>query len=263
MSTYVVKMGGHALDDLSPTSPTLAALAADISEVRASGTAVVLVHGGGPQIAQLLREVNGESSFVDGLRVTSPATMVYVDMALASVNRALVAALRTHGLSAVGVSGVDGGVISATALGEPWGQVASNVQVAPQLLTDLVASGWVPVVSPVAMASDGQRLNCNADTAAGAIAGALSADGLVLLSDIDQLRADPDDASSGLDRVHLGQVEAMIASGAARDGMRPKLTAAADALTAGAARVWLANGTRAHVLRDLLANELLTTEVLP
>jgi acetylglutamate kinase len=257
-----VKLGGHALDDLSPTSENLASLAMDILTLRANGTAVVLVHGGGPQIAALLQSVAAENAFIDGLRVTSHDTMAYVDMALAGVNRAVVAALHVHGVRAVGVSGADGGVLQGVALGAPWGQVATAIRVEPSLLHTLLADEWVPVISPVANDDNGVRLNCNADTAAGALAGALSSDGLVLLSDIDQLRADPDDPATGLATIHLADVEAMIASGAARDGMRPKLTAATDALHAGAARVWLANGTRPHVLRDLIAQQLLTTEVL-
>ncbi len=257
----MVKMGGHALDELQPTAPALVALAADIETLQRNGDQVVVVHGGGPQINELLNAVSIDSRFVDGLRVTDERTMHYVDLALAGVNRALVAALHVAGANAVGLSGFDGGLLRARSIGEPWGHVAATPQVDGSVLTTLLAAGFVPVVSPVASDDEGSALNCNADTAAGAIAGALDATGLVLLSDIDQLRADPDDASSGLTNVSIAEVEAMIASGAAREGMRPKLAAAAQALEAGAQRVWLANGTRPHALRDVLQGNLATTEV--
>jgi acetylglutamate kinase len=118
-------------------------------------------------------------------------------------------------------------------------------------------------VSPVAVDQFGELLNCNADTVAGALAGALGADALVLLSDVDQLRRDPDDAVSALTSVHATEVRELLSSGAVRDGMRPKMLAALDALDAGAARVVLANGTRAHALRGALARTAATTEVRP
>jgi acetylglutamate kinase len=121
---------------------------------------------------------------------------------------------------------------------------------------------WVPVVSPVGVDEEGQLLNCNADVAAGALAGALGAETLVLLSDVDQLREDPDDESSTLTHVRASRVREMIDSGAARDGMRPKMGAALDALGAGARRVVLANGTRTHALRDVLDGRVPTTEVV-
>jgi acetylglutamate kinase len=118
------------------------------------------------------------------------------------------------------------------------------------------------VLCPVAVDDEGGLVNCNADVAAGALAGTLDADVLVLLSDVDQLRRDPEDVATSLASVSGGDVRAMLASGAVREGMRPKMTAALDALDAGARRVLLANGTRPHALRDALAGAIPTTEVL-
>jgi acetylglutamate kinase len=261
MSTLVVKIGGHALDDLSPSNAALVALAHDILELREQNRPVVLVHGGGPQIDDLLALVGIESTFIDGLRVTDATTMHLVDLALAGVNRALVTALRVNGVAAAGLSGVDGGLLTATSVGEPWGHVAQAPVTQPAIIQALWSAGFTPVVSPVAASLEGARLNCNADTAAGALAGALHCEGLLLLSDIDQLRLDPDDPTSGLAEVSLAEVDDMILRGLARDGMRPKLAAAANALTAGAQRVWLANGTVVHALRDVLNATLVTTEV--
>jgi acetylglutamate kinase len=114
----------------------------------------------------------------------------------------------------------------------------------------------------LAVDSSGGLVNCNADTAAGALAGALGADALVLLSDIDQLRADADDPTSAIARVSADEVRALISSGAARDGMRPKMIAALDALSGGAARIIMASGTRPHSLRDALNSSVATTEVV-
>jgi acetylglutamate kinase len=257
--SYVVKLGGHALDSLAPTSPVLVALASDVAQLRSDA---VLVHGGGPQIAALLDSVGRSSRFIEGLRVTDEATMDYVAMALAQVNTHLVAALGQSGLRCVGLSGVDGATLRAQAVGEPWGRIAATPKVDPDIVLALWARDFTPVVSPVAVDDDGGLLNCNADAAAGALAGALDAEVLVLLSDVDQLRRDPDDASSALARVGADDVREMLESGAAREGMKPKMTAALDALDAGARRVVLANGTRPHALRDALAGTIPTTEVL-
>ena len=253
MTRLVVKMGGHALDDLDPTSEVLRALAEDIAGVVALGDLVCVVHGGGPQIAELLDRVGLVSQFHEGLRVTPPATMSVVAMALAQVNHALAAALSHAGLPSVGVSGADAGLTHATSLGDPWERAGSVTSIDVGVVEALWRGGYTPVVSPVAVDDDGRLLNCNADAVAGALAGALGAETLVLLSDIAQLRADPDDPASALARVSASTVEDMISSGAARDGMRPKMNAALDALGAGA---------RPHALRDVVQGLVPTTEVV-
>ena len=262
MSSLVVKLGGHALDALDARSPALVDLAEDIGQLRARGTNVVVVHGGGPQIATLLTSVGLESSFHEGLRITDRATMRYTAMALAEVNLLIVAALNQAGLVSVGLSGGDAAMVQATALGEPWGRAGGLPKVRDDVVLTLWKAGLTPVVSPVAIDEFGDLLNCNADTVAGAIAAALGAEVLVLLSDIDQLRTQPDDPSTALAHVTASEVDAMLASKSARDGMRPKVTAALDALGAGATCVLLANGTRRHALRDALARHIPTTEVV-
>lgn len=262
MTRIVVKLGGHALDDLSPGSGMLRALAEDLVMLRHEGTDVVIVHGGGPQIADLLARVGLTSEFHEGLRITTKETMPYVAMALASVNFSLVAALSRAGLYCVGLSGVDGDMLLSQSLGPRYDRAATVAKVTPDVIYGQWRAGALPVVCPVGFDENGQLLNCNADIVAGALAGALGAQTLVLLSDIDQLRADPDDAASVLSHVSKSRVEEMIHSGAAREGMRPKMTAALDALGAGAQRVVLANGTRQHILRDVVRGVAPTTEVL-
>jgi acetylglutamate kinase len=259
----VVKIGGHALDSLSPRSPVLNDLADDVAELRRDGVDVAIVHGGGPQIADLLESVGMAGEFHEGLRVTSALTMGYVAMALSHVNLRITAALNRAGLRSVGLSGADDTLLNAVSVGAPWDRVGGQPQVQTEVIESLWSSGVTPVLSSIALDQDGDLLNVNADTAAGALAGALGADVLVILSDVDQLRGDPDDPSSALGSVTGAQVSALIDSGAIREGMRPKMTAALDALGAGARRVVLANGTKRHALRDALAGVLPTTEVVP
>lgn len=262
MKRLVVKIGGHALDSLRPDSPILADLAMDITHLADAGTEVVLVHGGGPQIEDLLSAVGVESSFYEGLRITDRVTMNYVAMALGHVNLLITAALNAAGLCAVGLSGADGTLFCSRPLGDPWLRAGDAPSVRTEVVTSLWANGFCPVVNSLAVDSTGGLVNCNADTSAGALAAALGADALVLLSDIDQLRADADDPTSAIARVSADEVRALISSGAARDGMRPKMIAALDALGGGAARIIMASGTRPHSLRDALNSSVATTEVV-
>jgi len=261
VTSYVVKIGGHALDSLSPRSEVLNALASDVVALRGESTNVVIVHGGGPQIASLLDAVGVESYFHEGLRVTDEETMEYVAMALSQVNLHVVAALNQSGLTSAGLSGVDGTVLRATALGAPWFRAGTSPKVDVTLIEALWKSGVTPVMSSVAVDESGELVNCNADAAAGALAGALGARALVLLSDVDQLRSDPLDSSTSLASVDATGVQRLLDQGAARDGMRPKMMAALDALEHGAQRVVMANGTKLHALRDALNGTAHTTEV--
>ena len=262
MNCVVVKLGGHAIDALAPDSAVLVDLAHDVAALVSDGTKVVVVHGGGPQIGALLSTVGIESRFDEGLRVTGPETMGYVAMALGHVNLQVVAALNRAGLSSIGLSGADGSVVRATSLGPVWDRAGGDVKVQGDVLAAIWASGLTPVLNSVAVDDDGGLLNCNADTVAGAVAAALGATTLVLLSDVDQLRADLADGDSALATVTSAEVLELIDAGAVRDGMRPKMTAALDALAGGARTVVLANGARRHALRDTLARAIPTTEVV-
>jgi len=261
VTSIVVKVGGHALDSLRPTSPVLVDLATDIAQLQSDGTNVVVVHGGGPQIQTLLADVGLEGQFHEGLRVTSTSTMRYVAMALSEVNLAIVSSFNQGGLVSVGLSGTDGSVLSATPLGDEWGRAAAAPKVRADVITSLWDAHFTPVMTSIAVDDEGGLLNCNADTAAGAIASSLGAT-LVLLSDVDQLRRDPDDATTGVEKITMAQLLDLVSSGSARDGMRPKGLAALDALEGGATSVLIANGTRPHALASALARSIPTTEVL-
>ncbi len=254
-----MKLGGHAIDDVGPGSPVLSDLASDLGDLDGP---VAVVHGGGPQIAGLLHRLGLESRFVEGLRVTDPPTMDVVAMALGWVNVGIVAALQHRGLDAVGVTGPDGGIVRGVVAGGELGRVALVPQIDAGLIRDLWAADRVPVVSSIGLAPDGGLVNCNADSVAGALAAALGADQLILLSDVDQIRQDPDDPSTAIERVSAAELEAMLESGAVRDGMRPKARAALDALAGGARRVIVASGTRRYALSGVVARTVPVTEVV-
>ena len=261
MSVVVVKLGGHALDGATDLEHTLDMLASDLASLANSGTHVVLVHGAGPQISELLTTLGIPVSFVDGLRVTDAATMNVVAMSLGLVNQQLVLGLQRRQVRAVGLSGVDAGMVTATSKGERWQRAGDVTHVDTSYLSHVLAQGFLPVVSPVSASVSGELMNCNADAVAGALAAAVRADALVLLSDVDRLRRDPDDPNSAVASATVEDVEALMASGAIRDGMTPKMHAALTAVTAGARRVVLANGTRAGALANALSDARTGTEI--
>lgn len=262
MTSYVVKVGGHALDSLEPDATVLVALASDVAALRDEGSDVIVVHGGGPQIEALLSSVGLVGRFHEGLRVTDEVTMEYVAMALGHVNLHLVAAFEQSGVACVGLSGADRSLLRATALGNAWGRAGGSPKVDAEIVTTLWRSGVTPVTSPLALDEAGALVNCNADAAAGALAGALGARTLVLLSDVDQLRGDAHDETTALASVNGSEVRRLLEEGRAREGMRPKMLAALEALESGAERVLVANGTRPHALRDALSGVAKTTEVV-
>jgi acetylglutamate kinase len=262
VNCVVVKLGGHALDSLARSSAVLVDLAHDVAELRDAGVKVVVVHGGGPQIAELLSRVDQVSTFRDGLRVTDADTMPYVVMALSDVNVRIVAALNDAGLPSVGLSGADASLLRSEPIGEWPERVGYAPMVNRSVIDALWSGGLTPVVSPVALDKSSEPLNCNADAVAGALAGELGADVLVLLSDIDQLLADVEDPTSAMSSVTGAEIETMILTGAVRDGMQPKLKAAIEALDAGAKKILLANGTASHALRGALSQRIPTTEVV-
>jgi acetylglutamate kinase len=262
VNCVVVKLGGHALDSLAPSSTVLIDLARDVADLRDQGVNVVVVHGGGPQIADLLETAGLESRFKDGLRITDVETMRYVLMALSDVNVRIVAALNDAGLTSIGLCGADASLLRSESVGEPFDRVGYAPSVNRSIIDALWSAGFTPIVNPVALDTNAEPLNCNADAVAGALAAELRADVLVLLSDIDQLREDVGDPTSAKSSVSGAEIQAMKQSGAAKDGMNPKLTAALDALHGGAETILLANGTRSHALRDALARTIPTTEVV-
>ncbi len=241
----VVKYGGNALGDGS----ALADFASDIVLMRSVGMRPLVVHGGGPQIGELMSRLGKQPEFRQGLRVTDAETLDIARMVLVGkVNRDIVAAINVHGPLAVGVSGEDAGLIRATPLDPALGFVGDITKVGPELLLRLLAEDLVPVVATIGTDETGQAYNVNADTAAGAIAKALRAEKLVFLTDIDGVRADEDDPASLLSQLHAGELEELMVKGVVAGGMVPKARAAVEAVTGGVAQVHILDGRAPHVL---------------
>ena len=246
--TVVVKYGGNALAGTSEHD-ALALFAEDIVLMHTVGIRPVVVHGGGPQINEMLSRLNIESKFVNGLRVTDEATMQVVQMVLnGSVNPQIVSAINVHGNVAVGLSGEDGRTLQVTARDVSLGFVGDIEKVRTHVIDGLLADGLVPVLSTVGVDVNGQPYNINADTAAGAIAEALGAEKIVYLTDIAGLRKDIDDANSLIQRITVDELSALIADGTISGGMIPKVESCMQAVRGGVKSAHILDGRIAHVL---------------
>ena len=241
----VVKYGGNAMNPEGGA----AQFAEDIVLLHSVGMRVVVVHGGGPQIGDLLARLGKESRFVDGLRVTDAETLDIARMVLVGkVNREIVAAINIHGPLAVGVSGEDSGFLHASARSPELGFVGDIDRVDPNLLDGLLDSGFIPVVATIAMDATGQAYNVNADTAAGAIACAMQAEKLVYLTDIEGIRKDAADPGSLLSTVSVDELDGMVRDGSVTAGMIPKVVSCTEAVRSGVGHAHVVDGRVPHVL---------------
>jgi acetylglutamate kinase len=247
----VVKYGGNVLspkpgEDAIDEASALASFAEDIVLMRSVGMLPVVVHGGGPQIGALMGRVGKEVEFLDGFRVTDADTIDLVRMVLVGkVNRDIVSSINVHGALAVGLSGEDANLITATARSEALGYVGD---VDPIIVHQLLAQGLIPVVATIGTDHSGQAFNINADTAAGALATALEAEKLVFLTDVSGLRAVSDDPSTLIHQATVDELDALVASGAATGGMIPKLEACARAVRSGVGHAHILDGRTPHAL---------------
>ena len=247
-AVVVVKYGGNALAG-SNEAEALATFAEDIVLLQAVGLKPVVVHGGGPQIAERLKKIGIESEFRDGLRVTDAETLDVARMVLVGkVNSDIVASINVHGSLAVGLSGVDANLIRADVRSEDLGFVGDVTSVDPTIIERLTSQGLVPVIATIGSDAAGQSYNINADTVAGAIAAALGAAKLVFLTDVAGLRAVPSDPDSVLTQVTADQLDAMVADGTAEGGMVPKVEACALAIRGGVDRAHILDGRVPHAL---------------
>ena len=256
-TTVVIKYGGNAMTEAALKD----SFAADVVLMKLVGINVVVVHGGGPQIGELLSRLNIESEFVNGMRVTDSATMDVVQMVLGGlVNPDIVSLINTHGGRAVGVTGKDGNLIQAEKMpmtiasndagaSAPEiidiGHVGSITNIQVDVLNTLVQSEFIPVIAPVGVGKDGESYNINADIVAGAIAEALNAEKLVLLTNTPGI-LDADNAT--LSSLNKAEVEALIANGTISEGMLPKVECALDAVSGGVNSVTLVDGRVPHAL---------------
>jgi acetylglutamate kinase len=231
--------------------------------MRSVGMRPVVVHGGGPQIGELMERLGKKPEFRDGLRVTDAETLDIARMVLVGkVNRDIVSAINVHGPLAVGVSGEDAGLIQAAQRDPELGFVGDISEVKPELLVRLLAQDLVPVVATIGSDETGQAYNINADTAAAAIAIALEAQKLVFLTDVEGIRADSADPSSLLSRLSSQQLRALIEKGAVGAGMIPKAQAALDAVGGGVAQAHILDGRAPHaVLLEIFTHSGIGTMV--
>ena len=246
--TIVVKYGGNALAGTSDHD-ALDLFARDIVLMRLVGIRPVVVHGGGPQISELMARLGKETSFVNGLRVTDAETVDIARMVLqGQVNPQLVAAINVHGRYAVGISGVDAGLIRAVARDPELGFVGDVTEINPEVILGLIDDEFIPVIATIGSDIAGQAYNINADTVAGAIAEALGAEKLVYLTDIEGLRRDVGDPTSLIRQTTADELDALIADGTIAGGMIPKVTSCTRAVRNGVRRAHILDGRIEHVL---------------
>ena len=251
--TIVVKYGGNAMisEDLRR------AVMSDIILLSLVGIRVVVVHGGGPEINEMLTKVGKESKFVDGLRYTDAETMDIVQQVLCGrVNKNLVATLNRMGGRAVGLCGMDGQLFQAEQLDEKYGLVGKITGVNPEPVENALLSGYIPVVSTVAQGTDADcAYNINADTAAAKLAVALKAEKLILLTDVRGLLRDPKDDSTLISELQLSSVPALVREGVISGGMIPKVDCCVEAVRSGVDSAIILDGRVAHsILIELLSD---------
>jgi acetylglutamate kinase len=249
----VIKYGGNAMVN----EQLMEAVMRDIMFLSLIGVRVVLVHGGGPEITEVMDKMGKESVFVDGLRVTDAETAQIVQMVLCGkINKNLVHRLGMLGGKAVGLCGADSHMIKAKKLDDVHGFVGEITQVNVQLLFDLLDAGYVPVVSTTGCDDEGNIYNINADTAAASIAGVLNAESFISVTDTPGLLRDKDDPNSLIPVVHVSEAPQLIREGVISGGMIPKVECCIEAIRRGVHRVFIIDGRVPHsILIELMTDE--------
>ena len=249
----VVKYGGNAMVNEKLKNSVVR----DIVLLSLIGVKVVLVHGGGPEISELLSKIGKETKFIDGLRVTDKETAEVAQMVLAGkINKSLVNLIECCGGNSIGISGIDGHMIKATIKDEKLGYVGKITQINPKPILDIIEKGYIPVVSTLGCDDEGNVYNINADTAAAKIAGALKAESLISLTDTPGLLMDKNDPSTLITRVTVEQTKKLIDDGIICDGMIPKVECCVNAIMDGVKRVFIIDGRISHsILIETLTEE--------
>ena len=256
----VIKYGGNAMINEQLKQQVME----DIALLWLIGVKVVLVHGGGPEISETMKKLGKEAKFVNGLRVTDRETVDIVQMVLAGkINKTLVNLIQMKGGHAVGLSGIDGGIIEAKMKNEDLGYVGEITKIRPQPITDLLEKNYIPVISTVASDRQGNTYNINGDTAAAYIAGALGAERLIMMTDIAGLLMDKDDPSTLIPHITVGEAKKLYDRGIISGGMIPKVDCCIDALERGVNNVVIMDGRIPHsILMELLTDEGAGTMVM-
>ena len=249
----VIKYGGNAMVNEQLKQQVME----DVALLWLIGVKVVLIHGGGPEISQTMEKMGKQPAFIDGLRVTDQETVDIVQMVLAGkVNKTLVNLLQMKGGHAVGLSGIDGGILEATIKDEKLGFVGRITKVRTQPITDLLEKGYIPVISTVAGDRQGHVYNINGDTAAAVIAGALEAERLIMMTDIAGILMDKDDPSTLIPHVTVNEAKKLYETGVVSGGMIPKVDCCIEAINHGVKHVVIMDGRIPHsILMELLTDE--------
>ena len=256
----VIKYGGNAMINEELKQQVME----DIALLWLIGVKVVLIHGGGPEISETMKRLGKKSEFVNGLRVTDKETVDIVQMVLAGkVNKTLVNLLQMKGGHAVGLSGIDGGILEATMKDEALGYVGEITKIRTQPMTDLLEKNYIPVISTIASDRQGNTFNINGDTAAACIAGALNAERLIMMTDIAGLLMDKDDPSTLIPAVTVSEAKKLFETGVISGGMIPKVDCCIEAIEKGVKHVVIMDGRVPHsILMELLTDEGAGTMVL-
>jgi len=249
----VVKYGGNAMINEELKQQVME----DIVLLHLVGVKVVLVHGGGPEISELMAKLGKKAEFVDGLRVTDKETVDIVQMVLAGkINKTLVNLIEMKGGNAMGISGMDGGLIKAVVKDERLGYVGKIVGVNIKPVTDLIEKGYIPVISTIGSDEEGNAYNINGDTAAAFIAGALGAERLIMMTDIAGVLKDKDDVNTLIPHITVKEAEQLYKEGVISGGMIPKVDCCIEALNHGVNKVIIMDGRVPHsILMEILTDE--------
>lgn len=256
----VVKYGGNAMtsDELKQAVMT------DVVLLSLIGIKVVLVHGGGPEITEMLGKIGKKSEFIDGLRVTDEETVDVVQMVLAGkINKNLVNLLQNIGGKAMGLCGTDGHLIEARQLDPRLGYVGEITNINVEPILDLLEKGYIPVISTIGCDSEGNIYNINADTAAARIAGMLKAESLISMTDISGILRDKDDPSSLIPQINVSEAPQLMREGVISGGMIPKVECCIEAIRRGVRKVFIIDGRVPHsILIEILTDEGIGTMFL-
>ena len=249
----VIKYGGNAMIDPQLKEQVME----DIALLWLIGVKVVLVHGGGPEISQLMKALDKQPVFIDGLRVTDQETVDIVQMVLAGkVNKDLVKLVQMKGGHAIGLSGIDGGMLEATVKDERLGFVGQVTKVRTQPILDVLEKNYIPIISTVASDRQGNAYNINGDTAAAYIAGALGAERMIMMTDIAGVLENKDDPNSLIPHITVEQAKGLYDSGVISGGMIPKVDCCIEAIEHGVKNVVIMDGRIPHsILMELLTDE--------
>ncbi|MBE7031533.1 MAG: acetylglutamate kinase [Ruminococcaceae bacterium] len=256
----VIKYGGNAMQ----SEELKQAVMGDILLLSLIGIKVVLVHGGGPEISEMLGKVGAKSEFIDGLRVTDKESVDIVQMVLAGkINKSLVNLIHTMGGNAMGLCGIDGHMIQSEKLDEVHGYVGNITDIDPTPILDILDKGYIPVIATVGCDAEGNVYNINADTAAAKIAGVLKAESLISMTDIRGLLRDKDDESTLIPIVKTSEVPELMNEGVISGGMIPKIECCIDSIRQGVQKVFILDGRVPHaILIEILTDEGIGTMVV-